>query len=117
QRDDTVERAARLERAGLLEELRLEGDAERARREGGRAVDPRREDRARVVDVLEADAHAGSVSRAATFGTRRRTVKTVRVPGRLSTATLPPIASVSSFTIASPRPVPTDRSLPYRSCR
>ena len=46
-----------------------------------------------------------------------RMVNVVSVPGSLSTETVPPIASVSSFTIASPSPVPTGRSRPYRSCR
>ena len=44
ERREPVERAARLERARLLEQLRLERDAEGARAEGGRAVDPSGED-------------------------------------------------------------------------
>src|SRR5262249_15197462 len=107
QRRDPVERAARLVGARLLEQLRLERVAERARAEGGRAVDPPGKNGASLIDVCSGDRHAGSVSRAATFGTRRRTVKTVSVPGLLSTSTSPPIASASSLTIARPRPVPT----------
>src|SRR5207248_11763069 len=107
---EPVERAPRLERARLLEQLRLERDAERARPESRRAVDPPGEDGSRALDVLPQDRHAGSVSRAATCGTPRRTVKTVSVPGRLSPSTSPPMASVSSLTIARPRPVPTFRS-------
>ena len=39
------------------------------------------------------------------------TVKRVPLAGSLSTVTVPPIASVSSLTIARPRPVPTARLL------
>ncbi len=45
-------------------------------------------------------------------GTASRTVNVVKPPGTLSTSTVPPIACVSSFTIASPSPVPTGRSRP-----
>src|SRR5262249_41848810 len=52
QRRDAVERAAHLERARLLEQLGLERDAEGARAEGGRAVDPSGEDGAGLLDVF-----------------------------------------------------------------
>src|SRR5207248_5913585 len=111
ERGEAVERAAGLERARVLEQLRLQRDAEGQRAEGRRALDPAGQGLAGAVDVLASGVHAGSVSRAAT-GMRSRTVKTVSLPGWLSTSTLPPIASVSSFTIASPSPVPTGRSRP-----
>jgi hypothetical protein len=41
------------------------------------------------------------------------TAKLVPSPGVLSTATEPSIASASSLTIASPRPVPTARFFAY----
>ncbi len=42
------------------------------------------------------------------------TANTVPWPGELSTVTDPPIASVSSLTIASPSPVPTARFAAWR---
>src|SRR5262249_40355520 len=113
QGQDAVDRAARLERARPLEELGLEPDvAGGIGPENRRAEDASGDPFARRLDVD----HAGSVSRVS-LGTPSRTVKTVSSPPRLSTATLPPIACVSSLTIASPRPVPTGRSRPYRSWR
>src|SRR5258707_10991075 len=71
-------------------------------------------DRSRgALDVVDRD-HARETTRA---GFARRTVKAVSLPGTLSTETVPPIATVSSFTIARPSPVPTARSRPYRSWR
>ena len=61
----------------------------------------------RIVVAVELRHARGSAA-----GTASRTVKTVRRPGSLLTSTVPPIACVSSFTIASPSPVPTGRSRP-----
>src|SRR5690242_11577129 len=77
QRHDAVQRAPRFERSRLLEELGLELDAEgrigmRTQHRG--AENPPAEALARALDILSRNRHAGSVSRATTFGTRRRTV-------------------------------------------
>src|SRR4029077_11675742 len=96
QREDPVERPAGLERACLLEQLGLEHDAA-VGRERRRADDTSGNPRACRLDVD----HAGSVSRVPT-GMPSRTVKRVSSPARLSTPTLPPIACVSSLTIARP---------------
>jgi hypothetical protein len=45
------------------------------------------------------------------------TVKRAPSPGALDTVAVPPIACVSSATIASPRPEPSPRSSGERSCR
>ena len=106
---------ARLERAGALEELRLQVHAragalgERPRENVGVRCTRAGDRLARAEDVVAVELrHA----RGCAAGTASRTVKTVRRPGSLSTSTVPPIACVSSLTIASPSPVPTGRSRP-----
>ena len=111
---DAVERAAHLERAGALEELRLEArlgaerSRERARGEaacGGRG--PAIVRAARSTSSIEITRERLRASASAS-----RTVNAVSPPGSLSTETVPPIASVSSLTIASPSPVPTGALAP-----
>src|SRR5581483_1477002 len=108
---DAVERATRLERARLLEELRLEMRAERRREQRRRAVDAAGDGAPRTFDVDHTRMTVLGT------GTGSVTVNAVRSPGSLTTSTRPLIASVNSFTIARPSPVPTSRSRPYRSCR
>ena len=105
ERGDAVQRAARLEGAGLLEQLRLQVRAERRRRERRGAVDTPGD---RAPGPLDVD-HTSTVSDTETGS---RTVNAVRRSGSLATSTRPPIASVNSFTIARPSPVPTGRSRP-----
>jgi len=61
-----------------------------------------------LADVVASD--VASQRRLSTSGSGSRIVNAVPAPGALSTSTSPPIACVSSRTIASPRPVPTGRS-------
>src|SRR6185503_16236674 len=116
---EPVERAPHLERARALEELRLEErvDAEplrqRRRAPDRRAMHPSRDRPCGALDVVDRD-HARETTRADRIS---RTVNDVSLPGSLSTVTVPPIAVVSSLTIARPSPVPTGRSRPYRSWR
>src|SRR5262249_8844086 len=111
---EPVQRAAHLERAGALEQLRLQERLradplrECRRADQRRAVNAPRDRPRRALDVVERD----HVREATRMGCARRIVNVVSRPGSLSTETVPPIASVSSFTIASPSPVPTGRSRP-----
>src|SRR5215813_2956397 len=111
---EPVERAAHLERPGALKELRLQDHlraevlGQGARMEERRAMDAPGDRSRRALDVFDRD-HARETTRA---GTASLMVNRVCLPGSLSTETVPPMASVSSLTIASPRPVPTGRSRP-----